>query len=536
MSPPTERPRSEPASPSRAATAVLLGAILVATGLVAYSLTIPSPTSPTYPNVGATLGVSTIPLRALGPGFLGINVRADEPLGPTLAAALNHSSVHLLRWPGGALSDRFDALGGNGAGTIYNDNGSGSAADTSFAEFAHTCTLLGCTAIVTLPVETNNSSYGAALARYALTTLGFTPTYWELGNEPARWLHFGVAWARWSGSQNLTPTPAQYASAASRYASAIRSVDPTAQFLAPGGVGFGGATETAWVEAVVSALGSRLAGVSMHVYPAGTGSGAPTPAQFYGTLDGSGGIVERVEAVQAAIATACTSCSLPIFLDEFAAQTSAPGIPLQTGYSLVPFVAAEIVQAASLPIAATGFWLLESSYPAAWFDPNGGARPTYALYSNLLQGLPPSVLPTTVNSTAHGVYAQVFRENSSGRVTVLVVNANTSVGISLNLSAWAPSSGGANRTFWDGTTSAPVRSLWSAGQGSQGIPPLSVVRFDGLELPARLAPATAHSENSGMAPGSIVPNDSTVKNCFIAPVAGQMPIHGKDRPRPSLTR
>jgi hypothetical protein len=516
------------------AALVLVGLVLLA-GVVVYEVAVLEPGRGVFSVVTAPLQVSPTSTGTLAGDFLGVNVRADDTLGTSEAAAINQTSARLLRWPGGALSDRYDPLGAAGMGLIYNDSGAASAAESSLSGFVSWCRWVGCHAIVTLPVEIDNSSYAAALARYTVTTLGFTPAYWELGNEPARWSHFGVPWKSWTGAQNLTATPTAYAQAAGSYITAVRGVDPSARFLAPGGVGFGGATETSWVGTVVQKLGRELAGLSMHVYPAGNANLFGSTAQFFDTLGGPGGLPSRVAAVRSAASQACGSCALSIVVDEFGAQTGAPvgGI---SGFPLVPYLGAEALQALQSNVNATAFWLFQSGYPAAWFAPDGTSRPTYALYSVIFASLPSLILPTHLVFSGSGLFAQAFAANGSTRFSLLVVNANATVGVSLNLTPLiAP--GGASRIFWDGTTSAPTATTFGNGSiAPDRLPPVSIVRYDGLRIPAAVPAAAAHSENSGIAPGSIVPNVSTVKNCLSAPVAGQMLIQGIARDRPSRGR
>jgi hypothetical protein len=154
----------------------------------------------------------------------------------------------------------------------------------------------------------------------------------------------------------------------------------------------------------------------------------------------------------------------------------------------------------------------------------------------IFASLPSLILPTHLVFSGSGLFAQAFAANGSTRFSLLVVNANATVGVSLNLTPLiAP--GGASRIFWDGTTSAPMARTFGNGSiAPDRLPPVSIVRYDGLRIPAASPAAAAHSENSGIAPGSIVPNVSTVKNCLSAPVAGQMLIQGIARDRPSRGR
>lgn len=514
--------------------ALLVVLLLVGAGATYLALH-PVGTPPPLPTLHASIKIRNNTSEVIPSEFFGINVRADQSLGPTQAQAVNSTPVRFVRWPGGALTDRFDALAVGGYGLIYQDDGSSHPASVPSTTFVSWCESIRCQAVVALPVEIANQSYAKALASFLVTGLGFRPAYWELGNEPARWTHFGIGWSHWNLTQNATPTPAQYASAALAYAQAVRSVDPTALFLAPGGVGFGGASEATWISTAVSTLGSYLLGISIHVYPAGNSGSFLASPQLFSSLEGENGLPARVAADRAAAVSACKSCRLPIFVDEFGAQTyTAPG-GFVSGYPLVPYAAAMLLQGLSSNVTSMGFWLLVSGYPAAWFDSAGNARPTFTLFSRFFTNIPPDTLPTNVTAPVAGVFAQAFA--SLGRVptTLLVVNADPSANVVVDITHGP---GAATALSWNESLSAPVSVPLSAATSNWTLPPLGIVRFDGSALGARVLSVNlrAYSENSGIAPGSMVPNASIVKYCLSAPTTGQMVIQGIRREAPSLPR
>lgn len=485
-------------SSRRAASRTILPALLfiglvLGTSLVVWVVVTNSRTSTSVPAVNGTLSVRPTPVWNESPSFWGVNVRADGALGPAQAASLNQTPVRLVRWPGGALADRLDPLGAADSGRIFFDNGTWVPADTSLAQFVAWCRSVQCSSIVSVPLEVDNSSYATSLARYLVTTLGFTPTYWELGNEPARWSHFGLAWERWTLTQDLAPTAAQYATAATAYVTAIRGVEPAAKFLAPGGVGFGGVNETTWITTLAGQLGRSLSGISVHVYPAGNLAPGSPPGSLASTLTSAGGIPTRVEADREAAAAACPTCALPIFLDEFGSETGNSTVGLISGFPLSPYVAAELLQALQANVSSAELWLFQSGYPAAWFGPDGSARPTFGLYTSIFSNLSTQLMPTALQAPMPGVVAQAFR-TATGAFSLIVTNANAGTALRLNLSLFEPVAS-VTRTYWDGSLATPARG--PIASHVELLAPFSVARWDGLHFPLLLPLATPHRQVSG---------------------------------------
>lgn len=467
--------------------ALLFIGLIVGTSFVVWVVVTNSRPSTSVSVVNATVSVSPTPVWNESPSFWGVNVRADDALGPVQAASLNQTPVRFVRWPGGALADRLDPLGEANGGRVFFDNGTWVPADTSLAQFVAWCRWVHCSSIVSVPTEIDNSSYATALARYIVTSLGFSPTYWELGNEPARWSHFGLPWERWNLTQSLAPTPAQYANVAATYVTAIRFVEPTAKFLAPGGVGFGGVNETTWLSTVIGHLRGNLSGISVHVYPAGSlAPGSPAGA-LAPTLFAPGGIPTRVEADREAATSACPSCALPIFLDEFGSETGNSTVGLVSGFPLSPFVAAELLQSLQANVSSADLWLFQSGYPAAWFGPDGSARPTFGLYTSIFSNLSAQLMPCRIAAPMLGFVAQAFR-GASGAFSLIVSNVNASTAVRLNLSVFEPVAP-VTRTYWDGSLATPVQGTISSHV--EVLAPFSVARWDGLHLPL-LRPLVSH--------------------------------------------
>lgn len=506
---------------------MLVVALAAGVGLVYLYLLTP-PSGPSVPIVNASLRVNgAASPTSLPAGFLGVNAVVTQPLSSANAAAVNSTEVRGVRWPGGNLAERFDPMAAAGAGVITNDSGRTTLAATSALTFVDWCRAVGCSAIVTLPAEIDDPGMAASIVGYYEHNLSFRPAEWEIGNEPAIWSHFGIAWSAWNLSQDQGPTPATFAAEVQQYVSAIRTVDSTTPIIGLGGVGTGSANETDWISAVVQKNGPSLSGVAIHLYPAGAGVSGETLGAFYQTIGGPGGLGPRVAADRAAIAAACSSCRLGLYVDEFNAAIGGNLTPYLSGYAMVPYIAAELTQGATLGVGSMDYWSLQASAPGAWLGTNGYPRPVYTLYSALFNDLPTGVLPCKVTAPDAGLFCLALTSSSPApNATLVLTNLNASVGFRFNLSSSGfPVAKAYEAQLWNSTQPRPVATAWPAGSSPPWtLPPggIGVWRAGAGAVFSVAASAAAHSENSATSPGSIVPNASVVKNCFTALVAGQI--------------
>ncbi len=455
------------------------------------------------PIVNTTLVVDRNVSQPVPSDFLGVNVRADSALGAAQEGALSATPVSLVRWPGGNLSDLLDPLADDDQGLIYDAVGAASPSVTSFAEFAAWCTATHCAAIVTLPGEIDNASYAASIVEYSESTLDFTPAYWEVGNEPGIWTHFGVAWTKWNSSQALSPSPDEYAKVVQQYVAAIHAVEPGAAVIGLPGVGTGGSSDTQWLRAVVALNGPNLSTVAIHVFPAGSVLPSEPVAAFFTTLTGSGSLVARVPSDLAAIHAACRTCDLPLLVDELGSVTGSPYPSYAGGYDAVPYVAAELAEALEEGVRGTALWALQSTYPGSWFNSGGSAAPTFSLYSTLLAHLPAETYRTDALPSPEGLFAIAGYTPSAlgGNSSILLVNTNTTTALRVNLTvAGFPMVAGSEGWNWTPGASSPTgpRAL-AVGTTSVLLPPLGVGLWISPE-PWNPEPPSARAPLGGMGP------------------------------------
>lgn len=489
-----------------AAVGVVVGVGLVVSSFYLGSILSPrtsGPAGPGFPVVPISFGHTNGSVVSLASGFLGVNLRAQTNFTGAIAAELNASGVHLLRWPGGALADRFDPLANHDAGWIYNDEGTPSSPGTTYAQFVALCRAISCESIVTLPAEIDNASEAREIVNYSETTLGFRPTFWEVGNEPALWQHFGIPWNEWNSSQDVAPTPTQYANLVQSYVSAIRSVDPSTPIVGLGGIGKGASELSEWFAPTLARNGPNLSAMAIHVYPAGSGFPLSNLPAWFATLQGSTGLPGRVLAADSTARSACPSCNITILVDEFQLGSGLTANDSLSGGARASFVAAEIVESLPLPIVSLDYYDFSSGGPGAWFGPTGGASSTYAMYEGLDEFLGSYAVQLNVTSSANGVLAATGGSGPEDMSDLLVVNANATDGVRLNLSDQF--TGAADATVWYFNGSAPdpsVGALGASGASNWTIPPASMAIFRGVGPVRSVLTPPEVSDGRGSARGS----------------------------------
>lgn len=411
-------------------------------------------------SVGASLSVATSNSTVTGLPFWGADVRVYYGLGPTQAAAYNATALHFVRWPGGAVADQYNIS----ANLITGNDGSTYTPPSSIAQFAQWCHWVHCRAILQLPGEIDRPATAAYYVAYVEQVVHFHPSYWEFGNEPALWTHFGLDWSSWNTSQALNASPLSYAALVHAYIAAVHAVDATARFVGLPGVGTGGYSEPTWIRATVARNGPNLSAVAIHVYPAGGSSVLPTATAFLATLSGHGSLAYRAPLDRAAIASACPKCAgIALFVTELGSGTAGGPVDRFMGSFLdVPFLAAEAAQALTSGAANVDLFAFQGSYNGSLLDAGGATTSEFVLYAQILGLLGPGIRPVTVTSSATLLYA-VGTVSANGTVhSLLFVNANLSRTVHLALTASGlPLAFPGTALAWTGTTAAPVRSSWS---------------------------------------------------------------------------
>jgi len=373
-------------------------------------------------------------------------------------------------------------LGDSDQGVIYNANGTAVSPATTYPEFVAWCGWVHCESIVTLPAEVNNSSLAAAIVSYSIQNLHFTPTYWEIGNEPLMWTHFGVPWPSWNSSQDIGTTPVGFAKLVRSYVSAIRTVDPSTPILGIGGVGAGGSQST-WITDDVATNGPNLSGIAIHVYPAGTINGPEPPAIWFASLQGGSALPNRVNSTLSELQGACPTCRLSVLADELGSGTLVPqGDEIAGGY-LATYVSAEILQTLPLDLTSADYYNLESDTPGSWFTDTGAPSPAYFAYADLAQRVGAFAAPMGVNSPASGLLAAVGGPSAGALTNLILLNINSSYTFSLDLAKALPNVANASIFVWNGPSASPTNLTWGPGGPTNlTVPPMSLAILSNVGL------------------------------------------------------
>ena len=419
-------------------------------------------TSVPAPSVPPTTQVSLVPAQsakvvvnpvssgtALPWSFWGLNVESTQPFLSSDASAIGATPVSFVRFPGGALGEMLNYT----SGIITNLNGSQLHAQTSVQQFVATCKLFHCQAILQLPAEIDSPSTAAYYASYVVNTLHFQPAYWEIGNSPSGWTHFGTPWKNWGtvGGGNITPIP--FAKLVLTYITAIKLVDPAGKFLALGS-GMGPKFyDRSWVEELALIDGAVLTGISIHSYIMGGGPPNPTWSELFANLTGEYSLINQVTADRQYIKDVCpvVCANLRIFVTEDNAAELSTYDSLLTSFAGPLYLAAETVQGLSLRVTNLDWFCYACQFPGAWTQTKGHWQMQYYLFDDVLVHLENETLVTSVTGPTT-FYAEATT-NSSG-LSMLMVNVNTTSATLVNMT---------QSRFSIGTKAIEV--LWKNGVG-----------------------------------------------------------------------
>jgi hypothetical protein len=341
--------------------------------------------------------------------------------------------------------------------TIYADDGSStSPCGFNIGAFKIWCLSRhpACQSILVLPGENNNSREDANMANYIVHTVGFTPSYFAVGNEPMLWTHYGIAWTHWKTTDASTPTPLAYAVDVRSAIHAVRTVVPSARFI---GIASDCECESTWFRDVARVDGSLISAISYHTYPSSAQLTQETLGQFLAPLASGYNITTSYRTVRNDISGQCTGCStLPIFVTEF---NSGPGwAPSNYAgtFTDAVFLAASTVQALRANVSMFTTFNLQTYQSAyGWSMMNGTDHvgPEGVLYSRLFSHLTIGwVRGDGVRTAAGNVWSLLTGAGTSR--SLLVVNANASRSIDLSLAGLLkPAAGTSVDVYsWSGTS------------------------------------------------------------------------------------
>ena len=413
--------------------------------------------------------------------FWGVGVRPEVSLD-NATVETESTPVNWYVWPAGSIADSFNMT----SGTLWTQ-GYPTPVTTNESDFVDWCRSVNCSAILTLPGEIDSPSTAAYDVAYTEHQLGFYPAYWEVGNEPVGWQHFGLNWSTWNATNHNTVNATGYAQEVHAYIAAMKAVDPKVPVIGLPGVGGGGRADGPWINATVALNGPNLSAVAIHDYPAeGIQSGASESA-FLATLTSpAGNMTGRILTDEQEVAAACPNCTRPIrfLVDEFGSGTTVLGGWQQymRTYPEIPYVTAELLMMSEANVTNADLFALRASYNGSLFTAAGAPLPLDSLYTNILPHYDTYPLATSVQALpgAPKVFAGVSESPDSNSLTLLAVNYNTTSSVQLNVSgAVFPREG--TYSIWrenNSTTSLNGTHSYSTGfetSPSWVIPPLGVI-------------------------------------------------------------
>ncbi len=457
----------------RALIAGLIAAIAVSGTFVGVSIYEDSLTPAAPPTVSVNLSVSNSTFYTTAPNFLGVNLRANYPMGPQGAAVAN-TGIRFVRWPGGGLADRTDVLAANGSGLIYEGLPAPVPAATSAADFVSWCLANGCRAIIDLPGEINSPSYAAAEVGYFVNVLHFEPAYWEVGNEPAIWTHWSYPWIDWQPGQNSTPSPLQYAHEVAAYIGAVRAANSSSPVLGLPGTGTGSVSDSEWIGATVYVNSGEISSLAIHVFPVGAEGPNDTTQELFATLEGPNSLPTVLGIDQEAIRINCGGCQVAILVDEAGMESSVTGAA--PSFPWVLYESVLILQGAEANLSGLVFWDSQGTYPGSWLSSTGAPQLTYQLFHALPATFPSRAYPVEIRSSMTGLYALYFGATPSQPAMFWLVNVNTSVAAGIDLAQVLPPASGGVVLTWSAGTAAPVRHSGSSTRWT--VPPESLLIWE----------------------------------------------------------
>lgn len=446
-----------------AVAGVIVGALLV------LSVLAPPHASTGSKFPGAELDILGGP-QPISPAFFGMGIRGDVHIGATSATLLAATPVQYLRYPDGDIGERMDLVNG----TLYDPGFSNtSAAPDNLSDFIGLCRSIDCHAIIQLPLEIDSPATAAYEVAYITGALGFSPAYWELGNEPAAWTCFGTPWQDWGSGCSGGTTPEQFAQVTASYIAAVRAVEPSAQFVGLGGTGQGNSDDATWITPLETIDGANLSAISIHSY---VDNHIPDPqnttvTNFFSGLQAEYSLPNIVDVARSAVHAACPNCTTQIFVTELnsVSGTEPLSIYLNTFYNGL-FYAAEVTQAVNLGLGNLDPFTWENG-----FITSTGPQARYTVESQVLPGLLGESYNVSVANP--GVYAALTTD-ASGQLSLMIVDTNSTSGVSLSFgNATLGFGDGAHVLTWTNSSASPVTSTLAGGPIA--VPSLSIVLVSG---------------------------------------------------------
>jgi hypothetical protein len=455
-----------------------------------------TPSPPAYPYLNGTLSAGG-PVAQESSAYWSINTASPNLAASSLAASVAATGVHYLNFgfPGESVNQS--------AGLDYLSNGTALPfGGNNDAAFIHFCELLGCHATMGVPGEIDDPGAAAITVRYVEEVLGFHPAYWEIGNEPISWTHWGIPWDRWQPTDHAGVTPIQYAQEVQRYVAAIRSVDPSAQII---GIqsDAGAPYDAVWFQDLMALDGPNLSAVAYHSYAGGVGFPGNSESDFFSTLAHPQTFPLNYPTTENLVHAACPSCLTRVFVGEYNAALVGNLTPYAIGFPEAPYIAAGLLTGLLENASQVTFYGLEVSESNGLLDPGGTPRPAYYVYSTFVPNVTLStIVAANVSGGPGGVYVLIGEDAT--RSSVWVVNTNVTYGLRLTMDGAYPGPRNVTAIKFDPGDSAPEVDAASVdGSTVWWVPPEGLLLVNGPGLPLTRVAAVHASPPIGIPGGNV---------------------------------
>ena len=302
-----------------------------------------------------------------------------------------------------------------------------------------------------LPAELNNTQAAVHTAMWFHNVMGFVPTYWQFGNEPDHWTHYGKNRTVWSTADNLVPTGLDYATMVHNYITAVSAKFPADQYIglenSGPGPNAGYAPDTAMVD------GKKIDAMAYHFYPAVNGAGTVL-SQYYGTLTEQFNVSWAADQFRGALTQNCTACgNIPIEMGEYQSGPSRALSPFSLTYAGAPFMAASMIQALRVNVS------LFSPFDSTFFInyTTGAVLPEGMLYQRILSNMTMGADFATNLSAPHvgGLFSILIKNGT--HQSLLIVNTNTTFALRLPISSHVfPVGNTGSYWMWGPSVAVPI--------------------------------------------------------------------------------
>jgi hypothetical protein len=412
--------------------------------------------------------------------FWSINTASPNLANPAVASTLAATGVTDLTtgFPAESInqSSQTQYLGNGSAVAYHGSNDS---------QFIALCQSLDCRATMPVPGEIDDPGAAAVTVRYVEQTLDFHPAYWEIGNEPAAWTHFGIPWVDWRVTDHVAPTPLEYAQMVQRYVLAIRSVDAAAQII---GIqsDAGAPAADAWLSDLIAIDGPNLSAVAYHSYPGGVGFPGNTVADFFASLARPAAFPLDYALTENVVRAACPACATKVFLGEYNSARIGNLTSFASSYPEAPYIAAALLEGLKENASQVTFYGLQPGAIGGLLDANDQPYPVAADYTQIFRNLTlPWIDNASIVGGPSGVVALV--SHNASRASLFLVDTNPTLGLRLDFSATTAFAGSA-QVFLCGPQNpgVAISTMPLNATAAIAIPPQGILLVNGV-LPSVLA-------------------------------------------------